>query len=70
MEKKLSDHVVEDGFSYEAGGISERNFRQMFTGFPRTILQKFLNHFHERRDWELCRIIRELLNAPDNMKMA
>ena len=70
MEKKFSDHIVEDGFSYEAGGIGERNFRQMFTGFPRTILRRLLTHFRARKEWEVCRIIRDLLNSQDNMKMA
>jgi hypothetical protein len=70
MEQKLSDHVVEDGFSYEAGGLGERNFRQMFTGFPRTVLQRLLNHFRQRREWEVCRIIRDLISASDNVKMA
>ena len=70
METKLSDHVVEDGFSFEAGGIGERNFRQIFAGIPRNMLQRMLNHFHQRKEWEICRIIRELINGTDNVGIA
>lgn len=70
MGTKYSDHVVEDGFSYEGGGITERTFLQMFAGIPRDMLQRLLSHFRDRKEWEVVRIIKDLMNTSDNMGMA
>jgi hypothetical protein len=65
---RLSDHVVEDGFSFEGVGHDEHTFRQYFKDLPHNLLHELLKHFNNRREWEVCGIIRDLLRhtSPEN----
>jgi hypothetical protein len=59
---RLSEHVVEDGFSFEGVGHDEHTFRQYFKDMPYNLLYRLLKHFNNRHEWEVCRIIRDLLH--------
>ena len=70
MRGTYSDHVVEDGFSLENDGYNLKNFRQYFQGLPKSILQRMLKHFNNRREWEVCKILREMINSAPQADMA
>lgn len=67
---RLSEHIVEDGFSLEGNGYSVRKFREYFRGLPREVLERLLAHFNNRNEWEVCRIIRDLMQTAPSARVA